>query len=422
MRIELYENEYAYIFQCFSDLLPSYIEQINKTLFIDYTIATINHFAKPIYSFELDVNPKDVDNIKQMAKKLQKHRTLEQYELYDKYADFFYFIIDHYKKDGWYSYSHTVNLFTDRFGGLFLYQSSYIWGKRHPRRDVIGILDNSGNTVVKYTYDAYGNCTRGYTTNTDLADSNPIRYRSYYYDKDTGLYYLNARYYNPQWRRFISPDNTAYLDVENANGLNLYAYCNNDPINYKDPSGHFGIFATILISTIIGAAIGAGVNLGKQLIQNDFNLSEVNLWEVGASALTVAVTGLAWGLGGVAGGIVKGSFHALTIAGKALSASQSIGLLWGTAAVTNFAVGVVGYAMHTAGSKTENFNVFKGISEGIGQMGKGLLSFVTGGMYVGVGFWNVGIGAQNTVSSIIARSASKFAVNFIPNYIFDNAF
>lgn len=100
MRIELYENEYAYIFQCFSDLLPSYIEQINKTLFIDYTIATINHCTKPIYSFELDVNPKDVNNIKQMAKKLQKHRTLAQYELYDKYADFFYFIIDHYKKDG----------------------------------------------------------------------------------------------------------------------------------------------------------------------------------------------------------------------------------------------------------------------------------------------------------------------------------
>ena len=52
------------------------------------------------------------------------------------------------------------------------------------------MLDILGNIVVKYTYDAYGNCTRGYTTNNDLADSNPIRYRSYYYDEDTGLYYL----------------------------------------------------------------------------------------------------------------------------------------------------------------------------------------------------------------------------------------
>ena len=127
-------------------------------------------------------------------------------------------------------------------------------------------------------------------------------------------------------------------------------------------------------------------------------------------------------MGGIAGGIIKGTFHALTIAGKALTMSQSIGLILGMATITNFAAGVAGYAMHTAGSPTENFNVFKGISEGIGQTGKGLLSFFTGGMYVGTGFWNVGIGAKNTISSIIARSASKFVVNFIPNYFFDSAF
>ena len=57
---------------------------------------------------------------------------------------------------------------------------------------------------------------------------NPFRYRGYYYDEDTGLYYLNARYYSPVWRRFISPDDTAYLDPESVNGLNLYAYCNKD--------------------------------------------------------------------------------------------------------------------------------------------------------------------------------------------------
>ena len=55
--------------------------------------------------------------------------------------------------------------------------------------------------------------------------------RSYYSDDDTGLYYLNARYYSPKWRRFISPDDTSYLDPENVNGLNLYCYCGNDPIN-----------------------------------------------------------------------------------------------------------------------------------------------------------------------------------------------
>lgn len=61
----------------------------------------------------------------------------------------------------------------------------------------------------------------------------------YYSANDTGLYYCNARYYSPKWRRFISPDDTTYLDPESVNGLNLYCYCNNDPINYCDPSGHW---------------------------------------------------------------------------------------------------------------------------------------------------------------------------------------
>ena len=63
-----------------------------------------------------------------------------------------------------------------------------------------------------------------------LARVNPIRYRGYYYDQDTGLYYLNARYYSPELRRFISPDDTAYLDGETIDGLNLYVYCNNNPV------------------------------------------------------------------------------------------------------------------------------------------------------------------------------------------------
>lgn len=112
--------------------------------------------------------------------------------------------------------------------------------------------------MLKYKYDAYGNCTYLGSTNVDLAQSNPIRYRSYYFDDDTGLYYLNARYYNPQWRRFISPDSATYLDPDNPTGLNLYAYCNNDPINYADPSGHMPEW---LKNVLIGVGIIAGTAL-----------------------------------------------------------------------------------------------------------------------------------------------------------------
>ena len=115
------------------------------------------------------------------------------------------------------------------------------------------MLDNSGNIVVKYTYDAWGNCAIVNATNAEVATINRIRYRSYYLDLETKLYYLNARYYNPEWRRFISPDSVDYIDPETPNGLNLYAYCNNDPVNYADPSGHW--VETILDFVSIGLSI-----------------------------------------------------------------------------------------------------------------------------------------------------------------------
>ncbi len=94
---------------------------------------------------------------------------------------------------------------------------------------VTAIYDINGNFKVRYLYDAWGNCTiSSETTDTALANANPIRYRGYY-DSNTGLYYLNARYYSPKWRRFISPDSTEYIDPESVNGLNLYCYCGNDP-------------------------------------------------------------------------------------------------------------------------------------------------------------------------------------------------
>jgi RHS repeat-associated protein len=101
---------------------------------------------------------------------------------------------------------------------------------RNLQGDVIAIYDANGNRKVEYAYDAFGNCTVKYASMSDLANSNPIRYRGYYYDRETGLYYLNARYYNPEWRRFISPDSPSALDPKSVNGLNLYAYCKNNPV------------------------------------------------------------------------------------------------------------------------------------------------------------------------------------------------
>ena len=134
-------------------------------------------------------------------------------------------------------------------------QTNTYYFQRNLLGDVVGIYNTSGTKVGGYVYDAWGNCTITLNTN-GIASLNPIRYRGYYYDTETGLYYLNARYYSPEWRRFISPDAAEYIDPETPNGLNLYAYCNNDPVNYADPSGHLAWWAIALIVMTVATTIG----------------------------------------------------------------------------------------------------------------------------------------------------------------------
>ena len=214
---------------------------------------------------------------------------------------------------------------------------------------IIGIYNTSGTKVGGYAYDAWGNCTITLNTN-GIAAKNPIRYRGYYYDNEFGLYYLNARYYSPEWRRFISPDDTAYLDYETPNGLNLYAYCNNDPVNYADPSGNdpewwqwifagiaiasaitvsfltMGTATPVLAGMLIGGAVAAGFEIGSQVV---FDGGVHDIGAVFSATLGGMVAGAVSGipvfggftlgnyigtaaLGGVAslaGGIVSGGVH-----------------------------------------------------------------------------------------------------------------
>ncbi len=98
--------------------------------------------------------------------------------------------------------------------------------------DVTALLDNDGNIVATYYYDAFGNIVE----QTGNADNN-ITYAGYQYDKETGLYYLNARMYDPVTARFLQED-TYRGDRNDPLSLNLYTYCHNEPMMYTDPTGH----------------------------------------------------------------------------------------------------------------------------------------------------------------------------------------
>ncbi len=124
--------------------------------------------------------------------------------------------------------------------------------------DVIALADTNGSIVAQYTYDAWGNplsITDGNGNNvknnaTHIANVNPLRYRTYVYDTESGLYYLMSRYYDPETGRFISPD--SQLNLGTMHGCNLYAYCENDPVNYTDPTGHSAILAVFAITAFTG--------------------------------------------------------------------------------------------------------------------------------------------------------------------------
>jgi RHS repeat-associated protein len=84
--------------------------------------------------------------------------------------------------------------------------------------NIVGLIDRNGNIVVKYVYDAYGNILQ-IIGNQIIGKKNPFRYKGYYYDDETGLYYNVTRYYNPEWGRWLNADDVSYLDP--SNGLNL---------------------------------------------------------------------------------------------------------------------------------------------------------------------------------------------------------
>ena len=125
--------------------------------------------------------------------------------------------------------------------------------------DVVAIADGAGNILVQYYYDAWGRILEIDDDSTNsIGTINPIRYRSYYYDTETGFYYLKTRYYSPEICRFLSSDTEEVLSASTylISDKNLFAYCDNNPVIRKDTGGQYW---HLVIGGIVGGAI-AGIS------------------------------------------------------------------------------------------------------------------------------------------------------------------
>ena len=128
---------------------------------------------------------------------------------------------------------------------------------RNAQGDITGLFDKAGAQVVSYTYDTWGKLlsTIGTLAST-VGAKNPYLYRGYRYDSETGLYYLQSRYYNPDWGRFIHADNEGG-QVGELLSHNVFAYCMNNPVNRSDPDGHWSIWATLAVVAVVVIAVVA---------------------------------------------------------------------------------------------------------------------------------------------------------------------
>ena len=152
----------------------------------------------------------------------------------------------------WYQYDSAANLVALMIGTE---RYNYI---RNAQNDIIGLIDSTGKRVVSYKYDSWGKVVSiTGTLAATVGQKNPFRYRGYYFDAESGMYYLQSRYYDPEIRRFISADNIIVTgtSVEYQN-VNLYEYCSDNPINFQDLSGHF----------ILSALAGAGAYFFEAIV------------------------------------------------------------------------------------------------------------------------------------------------------------
>ncbi len=254
------------------------------------------------------------------------------------------------------------------------------------QNDIISIYSTNGDELVKYFYDAWGNFTTQiidngseleYTKNESIARLNPFRYRSYCYDEETNLYYLNSRYYDPETSRFINADDISALNVTQiaTNGLNLFAYCLNNPVNETDENGDIPNWLKWLIGAvvIVVAAVATVVTAGGFAAAGAaFAGVFTGVAVSGAAGFFASVT-----VGAVitAGISAVGSGFSSLISGGSFWDGAADGFMWG--AVTGAISGAFGFMKFKGVGDLHNTFTGLAVGNAIQSIGQSVISFVS---------------------------------------------
>ena len=237
--------------------------------------------------------------------------------------------------------------------------------------DVVQIIDANGVMQAEYIYSPWGEII---SAEGDLAEINPLRYRGYYYDSETGFYYLQSRYYDPENHRFINADTYASTDSGDAIACNMFAYCQNNPVMLGDENGEI---AGWLVRAIVGAAVGAITGAISALV-------------TGGSAKDVLSSAA---VGFVTGGIVgaTGSMKAGKIVGRAVASAINGGYTY--------------YSARKAGASVGGAALAAGASAAISYGTASLSALAGDDLLVGtVSDLNIGLGGALTSSGVTALS------------------
>ncbi|MDF2801268.1 MAG: repeat-associated core domain protein, partial [Anaerocolumna sp.] len=257
--------------------------------------------------------------------------------------------------------------------------------------DVTALISKDGVVAATYYYDAFGNILE----NTGDVD-NTILYAGYQHDEETGLYYLNARMYDPVIGRFLQED-TYNGDPNDPLSLNQYTYCSNNPITYDDPTGHW---LHIVAGSLFGGVIGAAMDIGSQMLFEQKSISQINWKSVGVSGVEGAISG---GIGAATGGaslLVSTGKQTAKVAGKQIVKQ---------AAKTALTQAVIGGGSNAAAQLVVNKEVdWK-------QVGfTALIDGVTGGIGSGVANSKVGIKLaklQNKAAGYLQDKVTTTTIN-----------